>query len=97
MNDRPNDPKYWHGVGFASNAESNNPKILAKEYAIREISTQIKINISSDLDIITSDINGTIDNVITSVICMHVTHMCLESPHTTCVVLWYSMCLLKSM
>ena len=67
VDDRPNDPKYWHGVGFASNAESNNPKILAKEYAIREISTQIKINISSDLDIITSDINGTIDNVITSV------------------------------
>ena len=67
LESRPNDPKYWHGIGFASFAESNNPKILAKEHAIHEISSQIKVNISSELDIITSDIEGTIDNIITSV------------------------------
>jgi len=64
---RPNDPKYWHGIGFALHTESNNPKMLAKEFAIHEISSQIKVNISSELGIITSDIDGTIDNVITSV------------------------------
>ena len=67
LESRPNDPKYWHGIGFASFAESNNPKILAKEHAIHEISSQIKVNISSELDIITSDIDGNIENIITSV------------------------------
>ena len=67
LESRPNDPKYWHGIGFSSHIESSNPKVLAKEHAIHEISSQIKINISSELDIITSDIDGTIDNVITSV------------------------------
>ena len=41
--------------------------MLAKEFAIHEVSSQIKINISSELDILTSDVNGSIDNVITSV------------------------------
>ena len=67
VNDRPNDLKYWHGIGFAKNSESNNPKILAKEFAIHEVSSQIKINISSELDILSLDVNGSIDNVITSV------------------------------
>ena len=67
LESRPNDPKYWHGIGFASHTDSNNPKMLAKEYAIHEISSQIKVNISSELDIITSDTNGSIDNVIKSV------------------------------
>ena len=67
LDSRPNDPKYWHGIGFASHTDSNNPKMLAKEYAIHEISSQIKVNISSELDIITSDTNGAIDNVIKSV------------------------------
>ena len=67
IEDRPNDLKYWHGIGFAKHSESNNPRVLAKEYAIHEVSSQIKINISSELDILTSDINGSIDNVITSV------------------------------
>ena len=67
VDDRPNDLKYWHGIGFAKYSESNNPKMLAKEYAIHEVSSQIKINISSELDILTSDVNGSVDNVITSV------------------------------
>ena len=41
--------------------------MLAKEFAIHEVSSQIKINISSELDILTTDVNGSIDNVITSV------------------------------
>ena len=67
IEDRPKDLKYWHGIGFANHSDSNNPKMLAKEFAIHEVSSQIKINISSELDILTSDVNGSIDNVITSV------------------------------
>ena len=67
LESRPKDPEYWHGIGFALHTESNNPKMLAKEYAIHEISSQIKVNISSELEIITSDTNGAIDNIITSV------------------------------
>ena len=67
IDDRPNDSKYWHGIGFAKHSESNNPKMLAKEYAIHEVSSQIKINISSELDILTSDVNGSIENIVTSV------------------------------
>ncbi len=67
VDDRPNDLKYWHGIGFAKYSESNNPKMLAKEFAIHEVSSQIKINVSSELDILSSDVNGTIDNVINSV------------------------------
>ena len=65
--DRPTSVEYWHGIGFANYSNSNDPKMLAKEYAIHEISSQIKINISSEMDIITSEYNGSIDNVITSV------------------------------
>ncbi len=67
VDERPNDLNYWHGIGFAKYSESNNPKMLAREFAILEVSSQIKINISSELDILTSDVNGSIDNVITSV------------------------------
>ena len=67
IDNRPDDLKYWHGIGFAKHSDSNNPKILAKEFAIHEVSSQIKINISSELDILTSDVNGSIENVITSV------------------------------
>ncbi len=67
IDDRPSNSEYWHGIGFVSYSKSNDPKMLAREYAIHEISSQIKINISSEMDIITSDYNGSIDNVITSV------------------------------
>jgi hypothetical protein len=42
---RPKDQSYWHGVGFASSDGSKNPSELAKEYAIHEISSQIKVNL----------------------------------------------------
>tara|TARA_X000000950_G_scaffold140387_1_gene174233 strand:+ start:436 stop:1746 length:1311 start_codon:yes stop_codon:yes gene_type:complete len=67
VDDRPNDLKYWHGIGFAKHSEFNNPKMLAKEFAIHEVSSQIKINVSSELDILTSDVNGSVDNVINSI------------------------------
>ena len=67
IDNRPNDLKYWHGIGFANHSDSNNPKMLAKESAIHEVSSQIKINISSELDILTREVNGSIDNVMTSV------------------------------
>ena len=40
---------------------------MAKEYAIHEISSQIKVNISSEMDIVVTDFNGSVDNVISSV------------------------------
>ncbi len=67
VDSRPNDPDYWHGLGFASYIQSNDPKTLAKESAIHEISSQIKVNISSELDIVVTDFNGSVDNAISSV------------------------------
>ena len=64
---RPQDPLYWHGIGFATFEESENSSSLAKEYAIHEISSQIKVNISSQMDIIVTDLNGSVDNAISSV------------------------------
>jgi len=64
---RPQDQLYWHGIGFASFDGSKNPSSLAKEYAIHEISSQIKVNLSSEMDIIVKDFNGSVDNAITSV------------------------------
>ena len=43
IDNRPNDLKYWHGIGFANHSDSNNPKTLAKESAIHEVSSQINI------------------------------------------------------
>ena len=45
IDDRPSNSEYWHGIGFVSYSKSNDPKMLAREYAIHEISSQIKINI----------------------------------------------------
>ena len=64
---RPKDQSYWHGVGFASSDGSKNPSELAKEYAIHEISSQIKVNLSSEMNIIVTDFNGSVDNAVTSV------------------------------
>ncbi|MFL2983420.1 MAG: hypothetical protein ACJZ12_03405 [Candidatus Neomarinimicrobiota bacterium] len=64
---RPNDELYWHGVGFTSFDVSNNPNAKAKEHAIHEISSQIKVNISSEMDIIVKDSNGSVENTIKSV------------------------------
>ena len=63
----PQDKQYWHGVGFASHSNGEFTKALAKEYAIHEISSQIKVNISSEMDIVVTDFNGSVDNVISSV------------------------------
>ena len=61
-------PLYWHGIGYAAFGNIENPNSLAKEYAIQEISSQIKVNISSEMNIVVKDFNGSIDNAITSVI-----------------------------
>ena len=67
LESRPQDPSYWHGIGHASYEDNKNPNSIAKEYAIQEISSQIKVNISSEMNIIVKDFNGSIDNAITSV------------------------------
>ena len=68
LESRPKDPSYWHGIGYAAFENTKNPNSLAKEYAIQEISSQIKVNISSEMNIVVKDFNGSIDNAITSVI-----------------------------
>ena len=67
LNSRPQDPLYWHGIGYAGFDNNKNPNSKAKEYAIQEISSQIKVNISSEMNIVVTDFNGSIDNVVTSV------------------------------
>ena len=67
LNSRPQDPIYWHGIGYAAFKNNKNPNSLAKEYAIQEISSQIKVNISSEMNIVVTDFNGSIDNAVTSV------------------------------
>ena len=67
LESRPQDPLYWHGIGFATFEESENSSSLAREYAIHEISSQIKVNISSQMDIVVTDLNGSVDNAISSV------------------------------
>jgi len=68
LNSRPQDPLYWHGIGYAAFENNKNPNSLAKDYAIQEISSQIRVNISSEMNIVVTDFNGSIDNAITSVI-----------------------------
>ena len=63
----PQDQQYWHGIGFASHSNGEFTKAIAKEYAIQEISSQIKVNISSEMDIAVTDFNGSVNNVISSV------------------------------
>ena len=67
LNSRPQDPLYWHGIGYAAFENNKNPNSLAKEYAIQEISSQIKVNFSSEMNIVVTDFNGSIDNAVTSV------------------------------
>ena len=67
LNSRPQDPLFWHGIGYAAFDNNKNPNSLAKEYAIQEISSQIKVNISSEMNIVVTDFNGSIDNAVTSV------------------------------
>ena len=67
VSSRPNNKDYWHGIGHAMAYQSPDFKAMAKESAIREISSQIKINISSEMEIITRDFNGSVDNMVSSV------------------------------
>ena len=64
---RPQNVQYYHGIGFASLLESDNPKELARQYAINEIASQIKINISSNMEVIVFDFNGSVENTVNSV------------------------------
>ena len=63
----PQDKQHWHGIGFASHSNEEFTKALAKEYAIHEISSQIKVNISSEMEVVIRDNNGSIDNMVSSV------------------------------
>ncbi len=62
----PNDSEYWHGIG-SSSLDNPNHKALAKELAIHEISSQIKIYISSEMEIVTKEYNDSVDDMMSSV------------------------------
>lgn len=62
---RPVENFFWHGIGFA--LKDNGRFIdLARERAIHEIASQIKIDIESELDIIVKDTDGKLENTISS-------------------------------
>jgi len=63
---RPVENDFWHGIGFAQK-DNNNFMDIARERAIHEIASQIKININSELDIIVKDYNGSLENTISSI------------------------------
>ena len=46
---QPTDSKYWHGIGKADKSTNADSRERAKEFAIHEISSQIKVNISSEM------------------------------------------------
>ena len=58
----PVDKEYYHGVGYASKSDHKNPKEVSRTFAINEVASQIKINVTSDMEIIVKDLNGNIDN-----------------------------------
>ena len=62
----PVDKEYYHGVGYASKSDHKNPKEISRTFAINEVASQIKINVTSDMEIIVKDLNGNIDNMIES-------------------------------
>lgn len=66
VENRPIEDEFWHGIGFAL---KNNDSFMeiARERAIHEIASQIKINIMSELDIIVNDYNGSVENTISSI------------------------------
>ena len=63
----PNDKEFFHGVGYAPFSDYDNPKDIARDYAVNEVASQIKVNVTSDLEIVVKDINGNVDNMIKSV------------------------------
>ena len=63
---RPIDNEFWHGIGYASKKDESFMDI-ARERAMNEIGSQIKINIKSELDVVVKDYNGSVENTISSI------------------------------
>ena len=54
VTNHPTDTKYWHGIGYAEKIENRGARQRAKEAAIHEGPSQIKVNLSSEMKIIIS-------------------------------------------
>tara|TARA_B110000444_G_scaffold149461_1_gene139787 strand:+ start:2004 stop:3332 length:1329 start_codon:yes stop_codon:yes gene_type:complete len=65
IDQQPINNNYWHGIGYAS-SELENHREVSRERAIHEVSSQIKINVNSQLDIVVNDFNGSVENTISS-------------------------------
>ena len=57
---QPTDSNYWHGIGRVEKSQYTNPRSSAKEYAIQEVSSQIKVNISSEMKTVIRESNGSL-------------------------------------
>ncbi|MBT3945760.1 MAG: LPP20 family lipoprotein [Candidatus Marinimicrobia bacterium] len=69
---QPSDSKYWHGIGRVDKSDYPNPRSSAKEFAIQEVSTQIKVNISSEMKTIIRESNGSLQTTYSSVMASRV-------------------------
>ena len=69
---QPSDSKYWHGIGRVDKSDYPNPRSSAKEFAIQEVSTQIKVNISSEMKTIIRESNGSLQTASSSVMASRV-------------------------
>ena len=59
---QPTDSKYWHGIGKADKSTNADSRERAKEFAIHEISSQIKVNISSEMKTVIRESDGSLES-----------------------------------
>ena len=67
VTNHPTDTKYWHGIGYAEKIENRGARQRAKEAAIHEVSSQIKVNISSEMKIVIQEADGSLKTATSSI------------------------------
>ena len=63
VNMQPTDDQFWHGIGRANKILEIDARSKAKEFAIHEVSSQIKVNISSEIEITIRETNKSLENM----------------------------------
>ena len=63
VNTQPTNDQFWHGIGQANKILEKDARSKAKEFAIHEISSQIKVNISSEMEITIREANESLENM----------------------------------
>ncbi|MBT3501387.1 MAG: hypothetical protein HOB40_05895 [Candidatus Marinimicrobia bacterium] len=62
VGNQPTDSNYWHGIGIAEKSSYSDPRGKAREFAIHEVTSQIRVNISSEMKIMIKETNQSLDN-----------------------------------